>query len=96
MKRSRIKTALPVYTTALSRRTICLRSTRNTENITFITKTKTMYQLQYIGTKKNPTASHMLPLPINWTVIQSILKVSKFNNERYGEPIISINVLIVK
>lgn len=84
MKRSRIKTALPVYTTALSRRTICLRSTRNTENITFITKTKTMYQLQYIGTKKN------------WTVIQSILKVSKFNNERYGEPIISINVLIVK
>lgn len=94
MKRSRIKTALPVYTTALSRRTICLR--RNTENITFITKIKTMYQLQYIGTKKNSTASHMMPLPINWTVIQSILKVSKFNNERYGEPIISINVLIVK
>lgn len=54
-----------------------------------------MYQLQYIGTK-NPKASHMMPLPINWTVIQSILKVSKFNNERYGEPMISINVLIVK
>lgn len=55
-----------------------------------------MYQLQYIGTKKNPTASHMMPLPINWTVINSILKVNKFNNERYNEPILSINILIVK
>lgn len=55
-----------------------------------------MYQLQYIGTKKNPTASHIMPLPINWTVINSILKVNKFNNERYNEPILSINILIVK
>ena len=58
-------------------------------------KKLSMYQLQYIGTK-NPKASNMLPLPINWTVINSILKVNKFNNERYNEPILSINILIVK